>query len=306
MKQFILVLPALAILAGCASTETGSVYKARDGTTVYGLDEQPEATVTGSGALMPGAYASHNMMTGQFTGQERTQDLVGQRPETPREADSRVLQRSPAPAMGTGAGTLGQSGIVPNGNITGSALVDLPPDLATVAARNNGEVESVPNSPAMASSQNTNNVGTPSNRTLTGAAAAVGAAPGAETASSASTSNNPSGAVLKSPASVAPAPIPAEAKDAADLPSRIKEKLGNAKTLAPAELKSLQVDAVNGDVTLRGDVRDETQKSNIGNKVAKMQGVRSVNNQLRVVGAPPAGPAQKAPSDGTGVTARPL
>jgi hypothetical protein len=316
MKQFILVLPALAILAGCASSETGTVYKARDGTTVYGLNEQPESSVTGSGALMPGAYASHNMMTGQFTGQERTQDLIGQRPETPREADARVLQRNPAPTIGTGAGTLGQSGIVPNGNVTGSALVDLPPDLAAVAARNNGQVEPVPNSPEIASSQQPNalNGSISPDNTSKGAnkpgEVAIGSAPGAESASGSSTSNNPSLSAgvnqsSRPSAAVAPQPAPAQAKDTADLPARIKESLGNTKTITPAELKTLEVDAVNGDVTLRGDVRTQKERTLIGDKVAKMQGVHSVNNQLRVIGASPASPAipeqSPFPNPNTGV-----
>jgi hypothetical protein len=139
---------------------------------------------------------------------------------------------------------------------------------------------------------------------------AIGSAPGAESASGSSTSNNPSLSAgvnqsSRPSAAVAPQPAPAQAKDTADLPARIKESLGNTKTITPAELKTLEVDAVNGDVTLRGDVRTQKERTLIGDKVAKMQGVHSVNNQLRVIGASPASPAipeqSPFPNPNTGV-----
>jgi hypothetical protein len=74
--------------------------------------------------LMHGVYDSRQLPTGQFTGQERTQDLVGQRPTLPREADARQLDHSPAPT--SGAGTLGQSGITGANSVRGTDLADGP------------------------------------------------------------------------------------------------------------------------------------------------------------------------------------
>lgn len=135
MRTFLLTTIAGSLLAGCASTETGRVSTAPDGTRVYGLDEQPQATVTGEGALMPGAYTTHTLPTGQFTGQERSQAVIGQRPTPPRESDPRDLARSTTPAT-SGAGALGQVGVIPGENVTSQTLVDLPPNLAEVAASN--------------------------------------------------------------------------------------------------------------------------------------------------------------------------
>ena len=121
MKGLIVLTLAGAVLAGCATTEPGSVTRTPDGTRVYGLDDQPQTVVTGQGSLMPGAYGSRHMQTGQFTGRERTSDQVGQRPTLPREADPRELARDGETSIG--AGTLGQSGIVPGQPVTGESLI---------------------------------------------------------------------------------------------------------------------------------------------------------------------------------------
>ena len=102
-------------------TEPDSVTQTPDGTRVYGLDDQPQTVVTGQGSLMPGAYGSRHMQTGQFTGRERTNDQIGQRPTLPREADPRELARDGETA--TGAGSLGQIGIVPGQPVTGESLI---------------------------------------------------------------------------------------------------------------------------------------------------------------------------------------
>jgi hypothetical protein len=100
--------------------ETGTVSKGPDGTRQYGLSEQPQAA-TVDGSLMPGAYGSRLLATGQFTGRERTSDQIGQHPVLPREADARELARSNGTVMGLR--TLGQSGIVPENSIFSGALV---------------------------------------------------------------------------------------------------------------------------------------------------------------------------------------
>ena len=122
MKTLIISSLAGALLVGCATTETGTVSR-EDGATVYGLDEQPQTAIAGEGSLMPGAYGSRPLPTGQFTGRERTNDQVGQRPILPREADARGLARSEE-GLATGAGTLGQSGIVPNEPVSTETLME--------------------------------------------------------------------------------------------------------------------------------------------------------------------------------------
>lgn len=72
---------------------------------------------------MPGAYGNRPMQTGQFTGRERTNDQIGQRPDLPREADPRELARSEE-GLGTGAGALGQSGVVPGRPVTTETLME--------------------------------------------------------------------------------------------------------------------------------------------------------------------------------------
>jgi hypothetical protein len=86
---------AVTCLLGCATTETGSVHFNPDGTTTYGFDEQPQTALTGEGTLMPGAYDTGRMPTGQFTGRERTVTQIGQHPVPPREADPRDFSRKP-------------------------------------------------------------------------------------------------------------------------------------------------------------------------------------------------------------------
>jgi len=66
------------------------------------------------------------METGQFTGQERTNNQIGQRPTLPPEADPRELERGEKKETGTGAGTLGQSGIVPGQPVTAETLMEEP------------------------------------------------------------------------------------------------------------------------------------------------------------------------------------
>jgi hypothetical protein len=122
MKMLIISSLAAALLVGCATTETGTVSR-NDGTKVYGLDDQPQTAIAGEGSLMPGAYGSRPLPTGQFTGRERTNDQVGQRPTIPREADARELARSEE-GLATGAGTLGQSGVIPGETVSTETIME--------------------------------------------------------------------------------------------------------------------------------------------------------------------------------------
>jgi hypothetical protein len=92
MKALIILSLGGLLLAGCATNETARV--SRSDSRLDGLDDQPQTSVAGEGSLMPGAYESRTMETGQFTGRERTNDQIGQRPTLPREADARELERS--------------------------------------------------------------------------------------------------------------------------------------------------------------------------------------------------------------------
>jgi hypothetical protein len=86
MKSFILSALAAGLMVGCASTDSTTGNRA-SGTSVTSTDEQPQTAAAGEGSLMPGAYGSRPLPNGQFTGRERTNDQIGQRPTLPREAD---------------------------------------------------------------------------------------------------------------------------------------------------------------------------------------------------------------------------
>ncbi|MGZ8898565.1 MAG: hypothetical protein ACXW3Z_00570 [Limisphaerales bacterium] len=91
MKTFVISAVTAGFLVGCASTDHDLTSSAGGPTFV---DDQPQTAVAGEGSLMPGAYDSRRMQTGQFTGRERTNDQIGQSPPLPREADARELERS--------------------------------------------------------------------------------------------------------------------------------------------------------------------------------------------------------------------
>src|SRR5687768_3698522 len=137
----ILALSAIAtFLAGCASTENGRVYYQSDGTKVYGLDDQPQASIAGEGTLMPGAYETHTLPTGQFTGKERTQDLIGHTPVPPREADPRAYRRDSVP--NSGAGSLGQTGIRPDAPAVSTSTIMTGPTNPSLAPSANPPAQS--------------------------------------------------------------------------------------------------------------------------------------------------------------------
>lgn len=122
MKAFLSSLAAALLAAGCASTDEYSTASSpRVGETI---SDQPQSSVAGEGSLMTGAYDTRRMQTGQFTGRERTNDQVGQRPTLPGGADPRELARSEDSTGTTGAGTLGQSGILPDEPVSPETLME--------------------------------------------------------------------------------------------------------------------------------------------------------------------------------------
>jgi hypothetical protein len=161
MKRTLICAAAGLLFAGCASTEDGTVRNTAEGTH-YGLIDQPQTSVAGEGTLMPGAYDPRHLPNGQFTGQERTQSLVGQAPTLPREADARQMERTPGNTLGTGAGALGQAGIPPSNAIDTTLNPALSPSASEIYRA--GE---------------------------TGPATGVGTAPGPETGSNVQTNNPP-------------------------------------------------------------------------------------------------------------------
>jgi hypothetical protein len=123
MKRFIFSALAAGLLVGCASTDSTTVTH-RSGSTVTTIEDQPQTAIAGQGSLMPGAYETRNLPTGQFTGRERTNDQIGQRPTLPREADARDLARSEESLGVSGTGTLGQSGVTPDRPVTSETLLE--------------------------------------------------------------------------------------------------------------------------------------------------------------------------------------
>lgn len=136
MKAFFTCAVVTCMIAGCASTEVTTSNPTEHQSPVETINDQPQTSVAGGGTLMPGAYGSRRLQTGQFTGRERTNDQVGQRPTLPREADARELARSEDTGgeLGTGAGTLGQSGIVPDRTVSTETLMETTAVPATVPA----------------------------------------------------------------------------------------------------------------------------------------------------------------------------
>src|SRR5687768_1748084 len=122
MKTWIISSLASAMLLGCATNDTGTASRNDPGGS-NGVDDQPQTAASGEGSLMPGAFGSRSLPTGQFTGRERTNDQIGQRPTLPREADARELARNEE-GLATGAGTLGQSGISPNRPVSAESIIE--------------------------------------------------------------------------------------------------------------------------------------------------------------------------------------
>ena len=84
MKAITIVILGGLLLAGCA---TSDVSQSRNDLQLREPNSQPQTAVAGEGSLMPGAHESRTLETGQFTGRERTNAQIGQRPALPPEAD---------------------------------------------------------------------------------------------------------------------------------------------------------------------------------------------------------------------------
>ena len=124
MKPLALVCLGSCLLSGCMSSDSGRGSRTAEGIPLYRLDDQPQTAVVGDGPLMPGAYQSRQLETGQFTGRERTSGEIGQRPSVPPQADARDLARTDKPESVSGAGSLGQSGIVPGEPVSSETLLE--------------------------------------------------------------------------------------------------------------------------------------------------------------------------------------
>lgn len=68
------------------------------------------------------------------------------------------------------------------------------------------------------------------------------------------------------------------------LAQRVEDALRQNSSLASAA-ENVQVYANNGEVTLRGSVNNEQEKTNIGSAAGQVAGVAKVNNQIEVISA---------------------
>jgi hypothetical protein len=269
-KGFAVFLSA-GVLAGCATNPGPVTYKA-DGTPVYTLDERPWSTASGEGALMPGAFENGEIRSGQFTGQERTHARIGQFPVIPPDADAREVARDPAPpptlgaavisTRGAGAGTLGQSGIVPGQPVSSSTIMTSPAH------------------PGLTSSTVAPTSDTANNRDT----AAGAPAPAESGTAHTDIPSNTTRAQTTQPTDELQDLLPTVTPNLAD---RVHQALAEVPTSSSAPVQDFEIDVVEGNITLRGLVRSEAEKSSIGEKAAQVPGVRSVVNQLKVIPAPP-------------------
>lgn len=87
------------------------------------------------------------------------------------------------------------------------------------------------------------------------------------------------------PQAAAPTPGTASMTDAdRALAQRVEETLRQDMTVASAA-QNIQVHAMNGEVTLRGSVSSEQEKTNLATAAQKVAGVTKVNNELEVASA---------------------
>jgi osmotically-inducible protein OsmY len=68
------------------------------------------------------------------------------------------------------------------------------------------------------------------------------------------------------------------------LAQRVEEALRQDSTLASA-VRDVQVHASSGEITLRGSVSNQQEKTDLGSKAQQVAGVTRVNNQLNVTSA---------------------
>ena len=165
------------LVIGCASNDysnTASTSSSQSTLDSSGelVSDQPQSSIAGEGSLMPGAYDTRRMQTGQFTGRERTNDEIGQRPTLPREANPGELARS-EDSLGTGAGSLGQSGVAPSEPVSAETLME------TSGSDSGSPAQAAATSPASSPAEKKE-----------AEAQAIGGAPGSATGTSASPNAN--------------------------------------------------------------------------------------------------------------------
>ncbi|MGV3774160.1 MAG: BON domain-containing protein [Verrucomicrobiales bacterium] len=279
---------AALALAGCSTTDTGTVSYNNQGVRVYGLESQPQANISGTGSLMPGAYSNGPEMNhGRFSGQERTMTGVGQRPTVAPNEDSREYARGEEPATklsssatlaGGGAGTLGQAGVTPD-NTTPPRTILVTPATAAVSALTTSGAEASGSAPTLNSPL-----------TAGGGAVDVGRPGTTETGIGTSIDDPGSSVASGNDANLGPLDQSISPRDTlnTDLSNRVRDALttgrpGAITTLTPDRLGQVKIEAQNGNVTLRGTANSETEKLLLGQRVRRLPGVSSVNNQLRVV-----------------------
>ena len=287
MKTLVCLSGAALLMAGCGTTGPDRVARTDEGTRAYQVEEQPQANVTASGTVMRGAYDPRTAPTGAFTGKETTQDQIGQFPTPPRESTMTTVHEpveaadapdstEPGateppqvgsgivpPREGAGAGTLGQSGIYPHRPVTGSTIMSQP-----VTPLDPPTAETAP--------------------TLSEPLTGTGSAPGVQTETQSPRVDLPATSALEPGDSSIGDASPTGETTLDTITLRVREALstgrpGTISRLTPERLQNIEIEARNDAVTLRGDVRSETEKLMIERRVRSIQGVGSVNNQLRVV-----------------------
>jgi hypothetical protein len=284
MKTELAITVGLVLCAGCSSTENGKVAYRKDGTPVYGLYSRPQSNIGGDGPLMEGAVEQRTM-PGQFTGQDGTSSRIGPATGVPQVGTGIV-----PPAEGTGAGSLGQSGIQPGRAVSSSTLLASPRNPILSPSASTANPPTISSAPTLAEPL-TRNGGANIDST-----SALGRPAGADIGSGSSLRNNLPEPALSTPNTwqanpLRPMPDSTASSSLAstDLATRVRELLrsgppGSITTLTPERAQNVEVEAINGNVTLRGAVRSQTERLMLENKVAAISGVSSVNNQLRVIG----------------------
>jgi hypothetical protein len=281
--------------AGCSTSNNGPVSYREDGTKVYNLNPQPQANVTSDAPRMP-ALSGYRQEPGQFTGQEGTSGRGTITETAPRRADRTELTHTSQvpqvgsgivpPAATSGAGTLGQSGIQSGGVVSSSTLSVSPSSLVPSLSSVNPPTMS--STPTLAEPL-TRNGGANIDTTV-----GAGRPSGPEIGTGASLQNNLPAPALSLPNDqrneLNPLGTRAGSPTVAttDLATRVREYLesgqpGSISRLTPERAQNLDIEAINGNVTLRGVARSEVERLMIENKVARLPGVRSVNNQLQVM-----------------------
>jgi hypothetical protein len=289
MNKALALIFSAGLLAGCSTTESGRVSYTSDGTKAYGLDDQPGSSATAEGSLMPGAYATSDVETGQFTDQERTPARVGQYPTPPREADIVEMERDNRGPRQVGTGIVpewsaGLSGSTARAYASSSGLT------ASSLLAGGGGVNP-PTAPTLAEPLTRPSI-SGLNNDITAFGASAGPEVGVGSQSLPPGTGSTSWRPVDNPQDSTMTVVP-------DLSSEVRQALttgraGRISTLTSDRIEDMDINALNGNVTLRGNVRSETERLMIENKVSHVPGVRSVNNQLRVIT-----PTRKAMDDGT-------